>query len=201
LLRRGNVTLEEARNLVEVQRNGLVMEMREPLTPFGRLYSETLKPARSLPTLGGLIERKGSVEAVLVSVGETRAVTNRIAFIGRTVGTAGIVIEIVAIAVVIEQAPENQRAKVATVEISGATVGAASGTLGYWGGGVAGAAWAGTWAAPTLVIPVIGEITEGAAIVIGGIAGALFFGWAGHEAGKAGGELAWKLLPIRWTRG
>ena len=200
LLRRGNVTMEEARNLVEVQRNGLVMEMREPLTPFGKLYSETLKPARSLPTLGGLIERKGSVEAVLVSVGRTRAVTNRIAFIGRTAGTAGVVIEIVAVAVVIEQAPASQRGKVAAVEISGVAVGAAGGTLGYWGGGVAGAAWAGTWAAPTLVIPVVGEITEGAAIVIGGVAGALFFGWAGHEVGKAGGERVWQLLPIRWTR-
>ena len=33
LLRRGNVTAEEARDLVEVRRNGLVVEMRKPLPP------------------------------------------------------------------------------------------------------------------------------------------------------------------------
>ena len=48
------------------------------MTPFGKLYSEVLKPANALPTLESLVERKGSVEAVLVSVGKTRAVTNRL---------------------------------------------------------------------------------------------------------------------------
>ena len=134
LLRRGNVTAEEARDLVEVQRNGLVIEMRKPLTPFGKLYSEVLKPANSLPTFEALVERKGTVEAVLVSVGKTRAVTNRIAFIGRTAGTAGFVLEIVAVAVVIELAPEDQRARVATEEVSGAVGGIAAGTGGCWAG-------------------------------------------------------------------
>ena len=198
LLRRGNVTAEEARDLVEVQRNGLVIEMRKPLTPFGKLYSEVLKPANSLPTFEALVERKGTVEAVLVSVGKTRAVTNRIAFIGRTAGTAGFVLEIVAVAVVIELAPEDQRARVATEEVSGAVGGIAAGTGGYWAGGLAGAAWAGTWASPTLVVPVIGEFTEGGAILIGGIAGALFTGWIGNKLGKAAGRLLWRLLPIEW---
>ncbi len=198
LLRRGNVIAEEARDLVEVQRNGLVIEMRKPLTPFGKLYSEVLKPANSLPTFEALVERKGTVEAVLVSVGKTRAVTNRIAFIGRTAGTAGFVLEIVAVAVVIELAPEDQRARVATEEVSGAVGGIAAGTGGYWAGGLAGAAWAGTWASPTLVVPVIGEFTEGGAILIGGIAGALFTGWIGNKLGKAAGRLLWRLLPIEW---
>ena len=198
LLRRGNITVEEARDLVEVQRNGLVIEMRKPLTPFGKLYSEVLKPANALPTLESLVERKGSVEAVLVSVGKTRAVTNRLAFVGRTAGTAGIVLEIVMVAVVIEQAPEDQRRRVATEEVSGAAVGLAGGTTGYWAGGLAGAAWAGTWASPTLLVPVVGEITEGGAILIGGIAGALFGGWLGNRAGKAAGHLLWQMLPIAW---
>lgn len=145
-------------------------------------------------------ERKGSVQAVLVSVGKTRAVTNRIAFIGRTAGTAGFVLEIVAVAVVIEEAPENERKRVATEEVAGAAGGLAGGTCGYWAGGLAGAAWAGTWAAPTLVIPVVGEITEGGAIIIGGIAGALFLGWVGHKAEKAAGGLLWELAPIEWKR-
>lgn len=198
LLRRGNVTVEEARDLVEVQRNGLLLEMRKPLTPFGKFYSEALKPASSLPGLDSLVARKGTVEAVLVSVGKTRAVTNRIAFIGRTAGTAGVVLDIVAVAVVIEQAPEDVRRRVATEEIGGAAVGLAAGTGGYWAGGLAGAAWAATWASPSLLVPVIGEITEGGAILIGGIAGALFFGWLGNRAGKAAGHLMWRLLPIEW---
>lgn len=200
LLARGNITQAEARDLVEVQRNGLVKQMRKPLTPFGKLYSEVLKPASKLPTLESLVEQKGTVEAVLTSVGKTRASVNRIAFIGRTAGTAGFVLEIVCIAVVIEQAPEDQRRRVATEEISGAAGGLAGGTGGYWAGGLAGAAWAGTWAAPTLVIPVVGEITEGAAIILGGIGGALLFGWMGHKAGTAAGHLLWTLLPIEWKR-
>ena len=198
LLRRGNITTDEARDLVEVQRNGLVVEMRKPLTPFGKLYSEVLKPANTLPTLENLVDRKGSVEAVLISVGKTRAVTNRLAFVGRTAGTAGIVLEIVMVAVVIEQAPEDQRRRVATEEVSGAAGGLAVGSAGYWAGGLAGAAWAGTWASPTLVVPVVGEFTEGGAILVGGIAGALFGGWLGHRTGKAAGHLLWQLLPIDW---
>src|ERR1700761_8391149 len=45
LLARANITVEEARALVESQRNGLVVEFRKPLTPWGRLYSEILKPS------------------------------------------------------------------------------------------------------------------------------------------------------------
>jgi hypothetical protein len=109
LLRRGNITFEEARQLVEVQRNGLIVEMRKPLSPFGKLYSEALKPVVKLPTLQNLVEKKGSVEAVLMSVGKTRAVTNRIAFLGRTAGPAGIVLEIAVVGVVIEKATADER--------------------------------------------------------------------------------------------
>ncbi|MFC5473326.1 hypothetical protein [Paraherbaspirillum soli] len=199
-VRRGNITLEEARNLVEVQRNGLVIEMRKPLSPFGRFYSETLKPSNRLPTLESLLAKKGSIQAVLVSTGKTRAVTNRIAFISRTAGSAGIVLEIVAIAVVIEQTPEKQKAQVTAEQISGAVGGLSGGTYGMWRGAVAGAAWAGTWASPTLAIPVIGEITEGSAIILGGIIGGLFFSWLGHEAGHTAAHHVWKLLPIQWTQ-
>ena len=63
----------------------------------------------------------------------------------------------------------------------------------------AGAAWAGTWASPTLIIPLVGEFTEGGAIIVGGIAGALFLGWAGHKAGQDAADLAWRHLPVEWT--
>jgi hypothetical protein len=49
LLLRGNVSAQEARALVEGQRNALVMQMRQRLSPWGRIYSELLKPSSSLP--------------------------------------------------------------------------------------------------------------------------------------------------------
>jgi hypothetical protein len=198
LVQRGNITYEEARQLVEVQRNGLVIEMRKRLSPFGRFYSEALKPSKELPTLDGLLSRKSSVEAVLLSVGKTRSVVNRIAFIGRTAGAAGIVIEIVAVGVVIERAPQAQKARVATEEIGGAVGGLAVGTGGMWAGAAAGAAWAGTWTAPTLMIPIVGEVTEGGAIIVGGIVGGMLASWYGHRIGNEAAERAWHLASIQW---
>jgi hypothetical protein len=199
LLLRGHIKHEEVRQLVEVQRNGLVLEMRKPLSPFGRLYSETLKPAKDLPTLEKLLQRKGSLEAVLLSVGKTRAVTNRIAFISRVTGAAGIVLEIVAVAVVIEKAPPQDRVQVATEEITGAIGGLAGGTAGMWAGAAAGGAWAGTWASPTLMIPVVGAISEGGAILLGGLIGGLFMGWVGHDVSKTAATETWHLASVKWN--
>lgn len=54
LLRRGNVLENEARALVEGQRNALVRAMRQRLSPFGRLYSEISRVAWSRPrSMGG----------------------------------------------------------------------------------------------------------------------------------------------------
>ncbi|MGF6411351.1 hypothetical protein [Paraburkholderia tuberum] len=198
LLQRGNITHEEARQLVEVQRNGLVIEMRRRLSPFGRFYSEALKPSKNLPTLDTLLRKKGNIEAVLLSVGKTRSVVNRIAFVGRMAGSAGIVIEIVAVGVVIEKAPQKDKARVATEEFAGAIGGLAAGTGGMWAGAAAGAAWAGTWAAPSLMIPVVGELAEGGAIVLGGIAGGMMASWLGHHVGKEAAENIWRLAPIKW---
>lgn len=106
-LARGYVTTAELKDLVEVQRNELVVSMRKRLTPFGRFYSEKLKSAKSLPTVDSLLARKGSPMAVLASVGKTRAVTNRIAVFGRYARPAGVVLDIVVVGVVIQQAPNR----------------------------------------------------------------------------------------------
>jgi hypothetical protein len=198
LMQRGNITLAEAKYLVETQRNALILEMRKPLSPFGKLYSERLKPAASLPTLESLLQRKGNIEAILLSVGKTRAVTNKISFIARAAGPAGAILEITAVSVVVEQAPPSERSRVAAEEISGAVGGLATGTAGMWAGGLAGAVWAGTWAAPTLAIPVIGVITEGGAILLGGIVGGLFSSWAGHRASKAIASEVWSRTSTQW---
>jgi hypothetical protein len=82
LVRRGNVLYDEAKG----QRNRMVVEMRKRLSPFGRLYSEILKPADKLPTLDQLLRKKGSLTAVLSSVGKTRGSVNRFAAVVRMGG-------------------------------------------------------------------------------------------------------------------
>ncbi len=198
LLARGNVTLEEARQLVEVQRNGLVLEMRKPLTPFGKLYSEILKPAKSLPTLEELLERKGTVELVLKSVGNTRATVNRIAFLAKRAGTAGVVIEVVLTVVVIAQAPEQQRGEVASRQVGGVVGSLSFGSAGGWAGAWAGAATFTFFGSPTLVIPVVGEVTEGTCAIVGGALGFFGFGYVGRHLGEQAGENVWRLAQAYW---
>jgi hypothetical protein len=101
LIARGNITAQEARYLVESQRNAVLLEMRNRLSPFSRLYSELLKPSSRLPTFEQLVERKGSIEAVLQSVGKSRVVVNRFAAVSRVAGPTMIVIQITLTAIVI----------------------------------------------------------------------------------------------------
>lgn len=68
LLSRGNITIQEARYLVESQRNELVRQLRNRLSPWGRLYSEILKPSSELPTLEALVQEKGSFRGNLCIV-------------------------------------------------------------------------------------------------------------------------------------
>jgi hypothetical protein len=197
LLTRGNVTAAEARALVESQRNEILRQMRNRISPFGRAYSEILKPSSKLPTLESLIEEKGSLEAVLRSVGKNNQVVNRLAIASRVAGPALIVIQITMTAVVILEAPKEQRGRVASREV-GSAVGAAS-----FG---AGGAWAGctTLAASTswtLVAPIWGEVTTGGACIIGGIAGGLGLGFLGSKMGKTAGENIYDFVSVMtWTK-
>jgi hypothetical protein len=198
LRQRGNISMEEVRQLVEVQRNGLVIELRKPLTPFGKIYSEIIKPARSLPTLDQLLRQKGSVELVLESAGKTRAAVNRISFVAKRAGTAGIVLEIVLTAVVIELAPADQRRAVAAKQIGGIVGAVSFGSAGGWAGAWAGATLFVAAGSPTLVIPVVGEIAEAGCAVIGGAIGFFAFGWLGQKAGERAGSNVWSLLRAYW---
>jgi hypothetical protein len=199
LLSRGNVTMEEARQLVEVQRNGLVIEMRKPLSPFGKLYSEILKPSKSLPTLEKLIEEKGSVELVLESAGKTRGAVNKIAFISKRAGVAGVAIEVVLTIVVIAEAPEAQRGEVASRQVGGIVGSLSFGTAGGWAGAWAGAATFTALGAPTLVIPVVGEVTEAGCAIVGGALGFLGFGILGRKLGEEAGANIWSLKQAYWN--
>ena len=128
LLKRGSITYPEMEKLV-IARNASVLQVRNRLTSFGELYSEILKPRASLKTAEQLLTEKGSIEAVLESVGKTRQVVDRIGIVSRLAGPAAIVLEISIVTVVIAQAPPQDRGRVASRQIGG-SVGAYNGCVG-----------------------------------------------------------------------
>lgn len=194
LLKRGNVSRAEYDALVKA-RNTLVAEFRKPLSPFGRAYSEILKSSARLPQPGELLTRKGSIEAVLESVGKSRASVNRLSLVFRVAGPALIVLDITVTTVVVMKAPADQRARTAAREYTGLGVGVAGGAGGAWAGCVTLAALG----SPSLVVPVVGEVTEGGLCLVGGILGGLGVGWLGREAGKAAGESVYDYVTtFRW---
>lgn len=196
LLRQGLITADQTRILVE-QRNALVRDARSPLSPFGRLYSEILKPSHDLPTYERLLRGKGSNEAILRSVGTTRAVVNRLSVTMSYVGRGAVVLNLALSAVVIARASPEDRARVAARQ-GGALVG---GTTGGWAGAWAGCAGAALIASPSLVLPVIGEIGTGGACLVGGIAGGLGGGAIGAWLGDQAGATAYDFVTrLEWRR-
>lgn len=186
LFERGNLDYDEVKRLVEVERNGLVKEYRRPLTPMGRLYSEILKPSDNLPTLEGLLKKKGTLEAVLRSVSKTRATVNRMTVFVKIAGPVAIGIEITMTAVVIELAPPAEKERVAAKQLGGAT----GSVVGGIGGGWAGCAMFSMLASPSLMVPIVGEVTTGGACLLGGIIGTVGGGAFGRWLGEKGGEAA-----------
>lgn len=184
LLKRGNITKLEFEELVKA-RNTLVKEFRKPLSPFGKQYSEFLKPASRLPQPGELLAKKGRIEAVLESVGKSRAAVNRLSMVFRFAGPALVVLDITITTVVVMKAPPEQRGRVTAREYTGLGFGVASGAGGAWAGCVAFAALG----LPSLVLPVIGEVTEGTLCAVGGILGGMGVGWVGREA-----DLCWRFF-------
>ncbi len=194
LLKRGNITKGEFEGLVKA-RNELVEEFRKPLSPFGRQYSEILKPASKLPQPIELLTRKGSVDAVLESVGKSRATVNRLSMVFRVAGPALLALDITITTIVVMKAPPEQRGRVAAREYTGLSFGVAGGAGGAWVGCVTLAALG----SPSLALPVVGEVTEGALCTVGGLLGGLGVGWAGREAGKATGETVFDFVTtFRW---
>ncbi len=194
LLKRGNISRQEFDALVKA-RNQLVEEFRKPLSPFGKQYSEILKPATRLPQPGELLAKKGSVEAVLQSVGKSRATVNRLSMVFRVAGPALLVLDITVTTIVVMQAPAEQRDRIAAREYTGLGMGLAGGAGGAWAGCVALAALG----SPSLVLPVVGPVATGTLCAVGGILGGLGAGWAGREVGKAAGEGAYDFVTtMRW---
>lgn len=198
LLLRGNVTAQEARALVEGQRNALVMQMRQRLSPWGRIYSELLKPSSSLPTLDQLVARKGSIEAVLTSVGKSRSSVNRFAATVRSAGPAAILIQISLSGVIISQAAPQDRSRVASGQAGAIVGGAAVGAAGAWAGCLTGAALL----SPSLILPIVGELGTGGGCLIGGIVGAFGYGAAGATVGEQVGTTTYDFLTrMEWKLG
>jgi hypothetical protein len=182
MLKEGRITVAESSALVN-SRNELLLRIRSKLSPFGLLYSEILKPRSSLKSFEEFLESKGSVEAVLRSVGKTRAVVDKIAVVSRAAGPASIALEITLTAVVIQKAPQRDRGHVAAEQIGGLSGGFIGGAAGMW----AGCATAAALASPSLVIPFVGPVTTGGACLVGGMMGGIGVGWLGRGLGEAAG--------------
>jgi hypothetical protein len=55
-------------------------------------------------------------------------------------------------------------------------------------------------ASPSLVIPVVGEVTTGGACIVGGIAGGVGAGWLGYLLGQWAGEATYDFVTeFQWT--
>jgi len=193
---RGGITESEIRALIE-QRNLILGEARNKLSPFGRLYSEILKPSTNLPSYEKLLAQKGSIEAIVESVGKTRAVVNKLSVVMKMGGRAGVVLQVVVSVVIVAQASPDQRGQVVAGQL-GAVGGSA---LFGWGGAWAGCATAAALASPSLTIPIVGEVTEGGACLVGGLVGGFALGAAGGAAGEQAGEVVYQYVTrIRWTQ-
>jgi hypothetical protein len=181
-------------------RNQLLLRIRDRMSPFGQLYSEILKPQASLLTLERFIEKKGTIEAVLRSVGKTRNIVNRISVVPRLVGPASIVLEVTLTALVIQEASPEDRDRVIARETGGMTGSIGGGIAGAW----AGCATAAAFASPRLLVPIVGEISTGTACFIGGIIGGIGVGFLGRGAGEAVGEASYnlyiKMTGFSWSR-
>ncbi|SCX77805.1 hypothetical protein [Nitrosospira sp. Nsp13] len=193
-LKRGIFTQEEVRGLVDA-RNRELLRIRNQLTPFGRLYSEVLKPAASLPNLEKLLAEKGSIRAVLESAGKTRVVVDRLAIVSRVAGPALIGLDVVLTSVVIVQASPEERSRVTAEEVGGLAGGVGFGMAGFW----AGCATFAAYASPTLTIPVVGEVTTGTACLVGGFIVGGGLGYAGRKSGRAIGSAAYDWVTcLTW---
>ena len=198
MLEQGRITAAEAAQLVN-GRNELLLRIRQRLTPFGGLYSELLKSRASLKSLEQFVAEKGTIEAVLRSMGNTRVVVDKIAVVSRVAGPAVIVLEISMTAIVIQRAAPHERGRVAAREIGGLTGSVAGGLGGMW----AGCATAALLASPSLVVPIVGKVSTGGACLVGGILGGLGVGWFGRKVGESAGEGIYQiyndLSAFRWA--
>jgi hypothetical protein len=125
LLASGRLIESDVRAL-SVKRDLVRSNVRNRLSPFGRLYSEILAPASRNPSFEERLLEKGSLDAMLKSVGKSRAVVNKLVTRMRWAGRATIVLQVVFSAVLIAEAQPEERARVASRQggaIGGAVVG------------------------------------------------------------------------------
>lgn len=95
-----------------------------------------------MPTPDRLLAEKGSIEAVVQSVGRSRLVVNRIA-VSRVAGPTAVVLSLTFSAIAIREAPEGQKSRVGATQAGGTIVGLAGGVAGAWAGCVWGLGWVG----------------------------------------------------------
>lgn len=128
-------------------------------------------------------------------MGKSRAAVNRLSMVFRVAGPGLLVLDLTVTSVVVMKAPAQQRGRVVAREYTGLGAGMAGGAGGAWARCVA----LGALESPSLMLLVIGEVTEGVLCAVGGILGAIGVGWAGREAGESSGAAVYDFATtFRW---
>ena len=139
LARQGALTPAELAQFVE-QRNALKTATRSQLSPFGKRFSELLLPAKDFKSAQQLLDKKGSLDAVIKGLGKTRGWVNRIGIVGRFAGPAILVVQITFAAETVSEAPDDQKWRTGVGEAAEIGGGLAGGWYGFGMGCGAGAA-------------------------------------------------------------
>lgn len=139
LSRKGALSPIEFEQFV-AQRNALKVATRSQLSPFGELFSEILHPQSEFKTAQELLNKKGSIDAVIKGLGKTRGWVNRIGIVGRFAGPAVLVVQITFAAQVVADAPDDQKLRTGVSEAAEIGGGMAGGWYGAGSGCAAGAA-------------------------------------------------------------
>jgi len=153
-----------------------------------------------LLVLNALLAKKGSYEEIIRASSQTRQSVNKIALIARISGPALITFDIVMTIVVVEEAPAHERGEVAAEQVGGMAGSIIGARYGGLGGAWAGSATFMLLASPTLVIPVVGEVTEGGAAFVGGVVGFFAGGLLGWGIGQNAAKELWITLPVIWRQ-
>jgi hypothetical protein len=195
LVRNKILTSKEAAEWVRVQRNQLIIKVRDQMnSPLGRAYSEYLKPRNKFKTLPELFKDKaarmpGATEeqvynAVIKGGRNTRGWVNKVGFALRWAGPVMIGIDVYCSARLVMETPPEQRFREASKQAGGIM----GGLGGAWAGGRTGA-WVGCRGGAA-----VGVWFEGVGAIPGCLVGTVVLGTGGAIAGgyygAKGGESA-----------
>lgn len=166
LAKSGWLTTKQAAELVTVQRNKLLLSVRDEVnSPLGARLSEYWKPRDRLPTLSDLVAEKAArmpeatseeiYMAIIKSGARTRGSVNKLAFGLRWTGPVLVGVSIVAAGYLIYEAPPQERGRVAAEQVGQIGGGLAFGEAGCEAGAAVGVWFEGVGAVPGCILGAI----------------------------------------------